>query len=410
MPFIFATPEEPVPPPPTAFARLVPREAVVRRSLSLCDVKNRGGKPSRPAHSKLNTLHGLLNFPCPKTSGWPSKLDRAPSYPSISRSPLEKCSEDLGVQTRPRTRTVNRHATVYAPAPSMPVSSSSSPNPSKHLVKPSLSLKLPNGESTVHGPLLLSPIPSIPSITTPATPPPPSRPPPRALIPESPNDFNFGFDIKPESWDAPAFLERPPSSAFSIASYYHTVADTNVDYRDAINRCFEIGDMGSVRSLEIRNNGGWETPSSHLKVPHASPGGSLKPPAQLLPLDRRSILPKPEPISSGKFPPLPPPPTHNKKLPPTPPAGGEAVEDADESTEALRLRRSPSSRSRLTPSTPDTPPLLLTPKNNMPLPILAPWRAEDIACSPNQEVSVLAQVPPLKLRSKRSLRRPVTDL
>ena len=408
MPFICAAPEEPVPLPPTPFARLVPREAVIRRSMSLCDV-NGGKKPSRPAHSKLNALHSLSNFHRRKTSGGPSKLDLAPSHGRISCSPFEKCTEDLAVQRRPRARTVNRHATVYAPAPSMHVSSPSSPNPSKHLVKPSLSLKLPNGESTVHGPLLLSPVLSIPSITTPATPP-PSRPPPRAHIPESPNDFNFGFDLKPESWDAPRFVERPPSSAFSIASYYHTIADADDDYRDAITRCFEIGDMGSVRSLEIRNNGSWETPSSNLKAPHTYPGGSLKPPAELLPLDRRSRLPTPEPIGNGKFPPLPRPPVHNKKLPPTPTAENGAVEDADESTEVLRLRRSPSSRSHLTPGTPDTPPLLLTPKGNMPLPILAPWRAEEVSCSPNQEVSVLARQPSLKLRSKRSLRRPGTGL
>ena len=411
MPFIFAAPEEPVPPPPSSFARLMPREAVIRRSLSLCNINGRG-KSARRAHSKPSTLQSFPDLPRPKTSGGPSKLDHALSYHTISRSPIDKCSQDLGAQPRPRTsptRIVNRHATVYAPAPSMSIPSSSSPNASKHLVKPSLSLTLPNGKSIVHEPLLLSPIPSIRSTTSPVTPP-PSRPPPRALIPESPNDLNFGFDIKPESWDAPAFLQRP-SSAFSIASYYHTVTDANVDYRDAITRCFEFGDMGSVRSLEIRNNGAWETPSSHLKVPHANPGSVGEPPAQLLPLDRRSMLPTPEPIGNGKFPPLPRPPMHNKKLPPTPTAGDETVEDADESTEVLHLRRSPSSRSHLTPRTPDTPPLLLTPKNNMALPILAPSeRAEEVCCLPTQEVSVLAKQPPLKIRSKRSLRRPGTGL
>lgn len=380
MPFICETPVEPVPPPSTPFARLVPREPVVRRSTSLCDVK-RGGKPSRPAHSQLNnTLHSIPN------------------------------SEVLGVQPRPRaspTRTVRRHATVYAPAPSLLVSSCPSASTPRHLVKPSLSLTLPNGESIVHEPLLLSPVPSILSTTSPVTPPPPSRPPPRALLPESPSDFNFGFDIKPESWDAPAFLRRPTSSAFSIASYYYNAAEATVDYRDAITRCFELGDMGSVRSLEIRNNGDWETPSSHLKVPLASPGGPPKTPAQLMPLDRRSLLPTPDPINNGKFPPLPPPPVHNKRLPPTPTAVGEVAEDTFESTEPLRLRRSPSSRSRLTPSTPDTPPLLLTPKSNAVLPILASWPAEEISCFPDQEVSVLAKQPSLRIRSKRSLHRPV---
>ncbi len=407
MPFICATPVEPVPPPYTPFARLVPREPVVRRSLSLCDVK-RGGKPPRPTHSKLDTLS---NFPRPKTSGGPSKLDHAPSFRCISRSPLEKCSEDLGVQPRSRAlpalpaRTVNRHATVYAPAPSLPVSSSPSSTTPKHLVKPSLSLTLPNGESIVHEPLLLSPIPCIRSTTSPVTPPPPSRPPPRAHLPESPSDFNFGFDIKPESWDSSTFPPRPPSAAFSIASYYYGATETNVDYRDVITRCFELGDVGSVRSLEIRDNGEWETPGSRLKVPHASPDGPPKTPAQLLPLDRRSMLPTPEPFGNGKFPPLPPPPMHNKKLPPAPTAMGEVGEDADESTQVLRLRRSPSSRSHLTPSTPDTPPLLLTPKTHMVLPNLA---TEDIYCLPNQEVLVLAKQPPLRIRSKRSLRRPVT--
>lgn len=404
MPFICATPVEPVPPPYTPFARLVPREPVVRRSLSLCDVK-RGGKPCRPTHSKLDALS---NFPRPKTAGGPSKLDYAPRLGSLSRSPLENCSEDLGVQPRPRAlpaRTVNRHATVYAPAPSLPVSSSPLSSTHKHLVKPSLSLTLPNGESIVHEPLLLSPIPCIRSTTSPVTPPPPSRPPPRAHLPESPSDFNFGFDIKPEAWDSSAFLQRPPSAAFSIASYYYNATEANADYRDAITRCFELGDMGSVRSLEIRDNGEWETPSSQLKVPHSSPDGRPRTPAQLMPLDRRSMLPTPEPIGNGKFPPLPPPPVHNKKLPPAPMAMGEVGEDADESMEVPRLRRSPSSRSRLTPSTPDTPPLLLTPKTNMVLPNLA---TEDIYCLPNQEVLVLAKQPPLRIRSKRNLRRPVT--
>jgi len=411
IPFICIPPEEPVPPPPPSFARLVPREPVIRRSFSLCDVK-RGAKPPRPTNSNLNALRSLPNLPRPKTSGGPSKPEETHS---ISRSPAEKSNGD---QPRPRTaptRTVNRHATVYAPAPSVPVPSSQSSRSSRHPVKPSLSLTLPNGVSIVHEPLLLSPVPSIPSIRaipsipSPVTPP-PSRPPPRAHLPESPNDFNFGFDIKPESWDAPTFFPRPPSAAVSIASYYYTATEANADYRDVITRYIELGDMESVRSLEIRNNGGWAAPSSLLKVPHAGPDGSTKSSAHLLPLDRRSMLPTPEPIGNGKFPPLPPPPTPNKRLPPTPTTGEEAAEYADESTQVLRLRRSPSSRSRLTPVTPDTP-QLLTPKSNMALPLLAPgatYRAEEMPYLPNQELSVLAKQPSLKIRSKRSLRRPAT--
>ena len=405
MPFIYEKPEEPVPPLPVPLARLVPRGPVVRRSISLYDVKGEV-KPSRPSLSKLNTLPRP-----PKSSGGePRRREITPSRCSSSRSPAKNYNENPGPQ-RPLTthiRTVNRHATVYAPAPSVPLSSSSSSRPAKH-VKPSLSLTLPNGISVVHEPLLLSPIqPSIRSNTTPMTPP-PSRPPPRAHLPESPMSFNFGLDTKPEAWNASAFSSPPPSASFSIASYYYSSTEANADYRDVINRYIELGDMESVRSLDIRNNGGWTAPSSHLKVPHARPGDSLKSPAQLLPLDRRSMLPAPEPISNGKFPPLPPPPMHNKRVPATPTARDEAEEYGDESAQVLPLQRSHSYRSHLTPATPDTPPLL-TPKSNMPLPSLAPWRADEITYLPNQDVSIFASTPPLKIRSKRSLRRPATGL
>jgi len=274
-----------------------------------------------------------------------------------------------------------------------------------HPVKPSLSLTLPNGVSTIHEPLLLSPIaPSIRSAAPPLTPP-PSRPPPRALLPESPNDFNFGFDLKPEAWDAPAF-SPPPSAAASIASY-NTATDASSDFRDIIDRYIELGDMESIRSLDIRKNGGWAAPASQLSVPQAGPGGLLQSPAQLLPLDRRSTLPTPGPIGDGKFPPLPPPPKYNAKIPGTPTTKDEADEFTDGPTQVLRLRRNPSYRSYLTPVTPDTPPLL-TPKSNMALPTLPPWRAEEISYWSNQGVSIPVRQPSLKIRSTKTLQRPAT--
>ena len=406
MPFIYEEPKEPVPPLPVSSARLVPREPVVRRSISLYDVKGEL-KPSRPSLSKSSTLPP----PPPKFSGEPHPHERenAPSHRSAAHSPTKTYKKNPGTQalTSP-IRTVNRHATVYAPAPSVPLPSSSSSRPAKHLVKPSLSLTLPNGISIVHEPLLFSPISSSfrSNTTTPMTPP-PSRPPPRAHLPESPMSFNFGFDIKPEAWDASAFPSPPPSASFSIASYYYTSTEGTADYRDVINRYIEHGDMESIRSPDICNSGGWSVPSSHLKAPQARPGGSLKSPAQLLPLDRGSVLPPPEPIGNGKFPPLPPPPTHNKKLPLPPTARDDVEEYADESTQVLRLQRSHSYRSRLTPVTPDTP-ALLTPKGNMPLPTLAPWRADEVPYLRNQEVSIIPKQPSLKIRSKRILSRPAT--
>ena len=404
--FICEGPEEPVPPPPAPFTRLVPREPVIRRSISLCDVKARA-KLSRPGLPKWGTSPPP---PPPKSSGGPSKREIKPIHRSISQSSVKKYNENLGARPRAHTspiRAVNRNTTVYAPAPAVPISPSSPSRVTKHPVKPSLSLTLPNGVSIVHEPLLLSPIaPSIRSTIAPITPP-PSRPPPRAHLPESPNDFNFGFDIKLEAWGAPAFSEPPPSASFSIASYYYNPPEANADYRDVITRYIELGDRESLQSLEIRNNGSWAASSSQLKIPIAGPGGSLKSPAQLIPLDRGSTLPAPEPIGNGRFPPLPPPPMHNKRLPATPTTRDESDEYADESTQYLRLRRSPSYRSHLTPVTPDTPPLL-TPESGAALPLLPPWRADEIPYIPNQEVSILAKQPSLKKRSKRSLCRPAT--
>lgn len=119
------------------------------------------------------------------------------------------------------------------------------------------------------------------------------------------------------------------------------------------------------------------------------------------------MLPTPEPIGDGKFPPLPRPPVHNKRLPAIPTTGDEVDEYAEEATQVVRLQRSQSYRSRLTPITPVTP-LLLTPKSSMPLPNLPHWRAEEIPYVAEQDVSMIAKRPSLKIRSKRTLPSPAT--